>query len=370
MSPLDPTARLENTLEEKVYVLHGDKDETVPVDEAREMKRQLTAIHSDFQYHEEPGATHWWGSQCVDWPPLFDQIRTSRLVPRTKIDFTTPNPAVSSHDQWVTVLEQIKPMGKTHVQINETQGETKNVQALRLDRSFDRLKLDGQDLGRIRRGSVLIKAGSAWKVGKLADGAKSPDLSGPFKNVFQNRFLFVVGTHGTPEENAWAAEKARFDAELYEYRGNGAVDVVTDRQYNPGWQRNAILYGNADTNSAWKPLLGTCPIQVTREQVSVGKTAVAGSDVAALFVYPHKAHGKWVLIGAIAGTGVEGARTTDRLGIFTSGIAYPDWMVLTSAVLKDGVKGVRLTGFYDNAWRLAETDFSIHQKLNPIQIGQ
>ncbi len=66
----------------------------MPVEEARHMKQVLTDIHADFQYHEQPGAGHWWGSPCVDWPGIFDQIKSSRLEPpRRSIDFTTPSPA-------------------------------------------------------------------------------------------------------------------------------------------------------------------------------------------------------------------------------------------------------------------------------------
>jgi len=354
MSPSDTLARVENTLEEKVYILHGDKDDNVPVAQAREMKRVLTSIHAAFEYHDEPGAGHWWGDQCVDWPPIFDQIRTSRLTPRKAIDFTTPSPAVSSHDEWVTILEQTHAMAPSQVKIGETEGTTKNVHALQLNKSFESLTLDGQKLRSIHRGTQLIDNNGQWHVDRLKDGAKSPENSGPFKNVYQNRFVFVVATHGTAEENAWAAEKARYDAETFQYRGNGAVDIVADSQYNVGWQRNVVLYGNSETNSAWKPLLATCPIQVTRGQIKVGDKVLTGGDLASLFVYPHKAHGKWVLVGAISGTGLEGLRTTDRLSIFASGVAYPDWTVFGADTLRLGSSGIRGCGFFGNDWSLAK----------------
>jgi poly(3-hydroxybutyrate) depolymerase len=356
MSPSDTLARVNNTLEEKVYVLHGDQDDNVPVSEARHMKQVLTSIHADFEYHEQPGAGHWWGSPCVDWPGIFDQIKNSRLMPRTSIDFTTPSPAVSAQDQWVTVLQQIRSMSISRVKISDTTGTTENVQALRLDRRFDSLTLDGQQLGKVRKGTEFVRVDGKWMVARLHDGAKSPKLSGPFKNVYQNKFVFVVGTHGTPEENAWASDKARYDAETFEYRGNGSVDIVTDKQYNSGWQRNVILYGNSDTNSAWKPLLARSPIQVSRGKITIGTDTMTGDDLAGLFVYPHKARGRWILVGAISGTGVEGCRTTDRLALFTSGVAYPDWTVMTSQVLTQGDKGIKACGFFDNDWNLSEAD--------------
>ena len=43
----------------------------------------------------------------------------------------------------------------------------------------------------------------------------------------------------------------RFDAEQWQYRGNGAVDVLPDVELDPRGRRNVILYGNADTNAAY-----------------------------------------------------------------------------------------------------------------------
>jgi len=363
MAPGDTLARVDNTLEEKVYILHGAADDNVPVGQARQMKQVLTSIHADFGYHEEPGVSHWWdthipgrGASCVDWPGIFDQIQTSRLTVRNDIDFTTPSPAVSSHDEWVTVLEQTMPLIPSVVKIDGATGTTKNVAALRLDKAFDSLTLDGQNLGKISKASELVQKDGKWSIGRLADGMKSPDNSGPFKNVYRNRFMFVVGTHGTAEENKWAAEKARFDAESFQYRGNGSVDIVTDSQYRSDTQRNVLLYGNAETNSAWKSLLGNCPIQVTRSQVSVGSKSISGSDLGGLFVYPHKARGKWMLVGAITGTGLVGCRATDRLGVFTSGVAYPDWTILSGTDLTKGTAAVKACGFFNNDWTLSADD--------------
>ena len=114
MAPSDTLARETNALAQGVYILHGDADDNVPVEQARTMKAELTKLgHPDLGYHEEPGAGHWWGDQSVDYPDLFAMLRKRRLDPNpATIDFTTPAPYVSSRAWWATVeavVEQGKP---------------------------------------------------------------------------------------------------------------------------------------------------------------------------------------------------------------------------------------------------------------------
>src|SRR5262249_32969742 len=93
---------------------------------------------------------------------------------------------------------------------------------------------------------------------------KGPERYGPFKAAFRNRVLFVYGTHGSAEETAAALAKARYDAETFWYQGNASVDVVPDTAWEAAAERdrNVIVYGNADTNAAWKTLLADSPVQV------------------------------------------------------------------------------------------------------------
>jgi hypothetical protein len=95
---------------------------------------------------------------------------------------------------------------------------------------------------------------------------KGAHRNGTFKEAFRHRMVFVYGTAGNREENEWARLKARYDAESWYYRANGAVDIVADRDFRPEDHpdRGIVLYGNADTNRAWAGLLGDCPVQVRR----------------------------------------------------------------------------------------------------------
>jgi poly(3-hydroxybutyrate) depolymerase len=339
----DTLGRLDNTLSENVYILHGSADDNVPVEQAREMKAKLEEIHHpDLQYHEQPGAGHWWGNQCVDWPPIFQMIADSRLnLDAPHVDFTTQNPAVASNDRWVTILEQREFLVPSRIVADRSADgsvkiATDNVAAFRLAGlgSDAKVIVDGQPLAAAL--SYEFRNGN-WESGSLSPSQKSPERGSGFKQVFNHRFLFVVGTGGAAEENDWALTRAVFFAETLMYRGNGAVDLILDTDYSPSKAhgRNVILLGNSHTNKAWKRLLGKCPLPTPETQTG------------GLLIYPKPAEPD-TLVGAIFGEGLEGMRLTDRLVLFGSGVDYPDWIVFG-----EGYPGeVVADGFFDNRWRV------------------
>jgi hypothetical protein len=174
--------------------------------------------------------------------------------------------------------------------------------------------------------------------------------------------LLVYGTRGTPEENAWAFARARYDAETFWYRGNGAMELCSDTEFADPREsphnrdRNVVLYGNADTNGAWNALLSDSPVVVRRSGVTAGDHTLPGDDLACLFVRPRPGSDR-ALVGIVSGTGLPGMRLTDRIPYFVSGVEYPDCIVLGPNTLTGGAAGVRMAGFFGNDWTLATGDF-------------
>jgi hypothetical protein len=147
-----------------------------------------------------------------------------------------------------------------------------------------KVELDGQTLDKIPWPNDaelrLQNEGRQWRlVSKLSPALKGPRRYGPFKDAYRHHMLIVYGTRGTPEENAWAFNKARLDAELFWYRGNGSVDIIPDAAFNPGGapDRGVILYGNADSNGAWPALLADSPVQVRRGEIKIGSRSDQGA---------------------------------------------------------------------------------------------
>ncbi len=279
----DTLALMANLRGKGVYILHGDADDNVPVDQARQARAALDALGISHQFHEQPGAGHWWdddqpGAACVDWPGIWEMFAAHRLP-----DKTVP-PAVAP-------------------------------------------PLDA-------RGFPL----------------------GSFKRAFDRGFVLVYGTGGTAEENAWSLAKARFDAEQWWVRGNGRAVVMADTQFNLApTDGNVVLYGHADANRAWAGVVGEgAPVHVARGVARIGRREVRGEDLAVLTVLP-RVRGAvgtrdgtriedGALVGVIAGAGASGARATERLGIFTSGIGWPDVTLLHAAAWRTGFTGVRAAG--------------------------
>jgi dienelactone hydrolase len=387
-SASDTLALARNYLHHGVYVLHGEKDDNVPVGQARTMKRVLDEFHSDFAYHEEPGMGHWWrkdgipGTACVDWPPMWEFFRkhATRSNDRTReIEFVTASPGVSAWSHWVGIEAQIRQGRPSSVRIQydlarqRFTGTTDNVARLAIDaahlekgRTFW-LELDGQKMPalELKNDRVwLSRDAGQWSFSdRPAAALKGPHRYGTFKDAFRNRVIFVYGTGGTAEENACAAAKARYDAEQFWYRGNGSIDIVSDAAFRAAPadsaladpNRNIVLYGNATTNACWPALLGDSPVQVVREGIRIGDRLVAGDDLGCVFIRPRG--GSAASVGVVAGTTPAGMRLVDRLPYFVSGVGYPDCTVFGPEFLRDGPPGVRVAGFFGLDWGVESGEF-------------
>jgi len=368
-TPSDTLGLVRNALHYGVYILHGDADESVPVMEARRMREVLSAFHPDLHYYEKPGGSHWWGDDSVDWPEMFAFFQNKRIPDPAKVrrvEFVTANPAVSSRSNWVEVLQQERCLKFSSVVFERVgdriEGTTSNVAALafdvgRMDERPSSVAIDGQTLRLAAKGAraFLLKSGGVWRVtGQPARWEKGPHRGGPLKLAFQRHMAFVFGTSGTRDENAWSFAKARYDAEQWQYRGNGAVDLIPDTEATAERLkgRNVILYGNERTNVAIRRFVDPkCPIRVDRGALAVGDRAWRGGGYSVLFAYPKAGEDEGMAV-VVGGTDVVGMRQTDRLPYLAPGIAYPDWTVFGPGYWREGVSAILATGFFANDWRL------------------
>lgn len=387
-NPSNTYAMAENYNQLGVYIIHGADDDNVRATQSHSIIKELEKSHKDFIYHEEKDAGHWWdksdeqGADCVDWAPMFDYFAKHARPEKSrklKINFITASPGISEKNNWVTIYRQEKYLEYSKVDlqldpgIQRISGSTENVSIIGFDTDIlDKTRpikvvLDGQTMDEINMGVAETRIWLNRENGKWALGSepnkfeKSPQRYCTFKDAFRNNVVFVYGTIGSNDENEWAFAKAKYDSEQFWYQGNGAIEVISDSEFNSTnyEERNIIVYGNSETNSAWKILLANSPIQVNRECVRIKEREFLSNDLACLFIRP-KENNKKNLIGVISGTGIIGLKLSNSIPFMSPGFTYPDVTVFSSELLTDKERGYRAAGFFGYDWSVKKGEFEFN----------
>jgi poly(3-hydroxybutyrate) depolymerase len=260
----------ENLRGKGIFILHGDADDNVPVEQARTARKALDELKIPYAFHEQPGAGHWWdddkpGAACLDWPGIWETFAGARLAP----------------------------------------GATQKIPAPLDARGF---------------------------------------VNGSFKRVFDRSFTLVYSTGGGEETNAWSLAKARFDAEQWWYRGNGYAPVISDAEFLASPREgNVILYGTSESNKAFGPLVATDALRLSGGELRLDGRRLKGKDLACLATLPRK-DAPDSLVGLVGGTGPAGFRAVERLGYFSSGVGFPEVVILRAAAWKEGFDAVQGAG--------------------------
>lgn len=385
-APSETFQHVENYKQLGTYILHGEDDDNVYPEQARMMVEELNKRnYRDFIYHEQKSVGHWWdlsdepGADCVDWAPMFDFFARHSSPEKERIreiNFTTSNPSVSSKNNWVMIDAQREQLKISSVSVRFDPatrrfiGITNNVARIAFDLDVLRKKdsvsveLDSQKIGQV---PILPNQQQLWlenRFGKWrlsfepSQNVKNSQRNGTIKEAFRSRFVFIYGTQGSDEENKWAFDKARYDAEKFWYQGNGSIDILADKDFDPlkHPNRSVILFGNRYTNSAWKKLLNDSPIQVGNNFVTVGGKKFTGSQLGCIFVRPRKGSEN-ASVAVIGGSGLVGMKLTTRIPYMSPGIGLPDLTLFNSDIVTKGEKGILGVGFFGLDWSVENGDF-------------
>lgn len=386
----DTVALMENLRGKGIYILHGDADDNVPVSEARKARAELDKLGIAYEFHEEPGAGHWWGGKndpgfgaaCVDWKPIFEMFERTRLPTDGAVRTGTRRDLMRSVAGWtedtgiaITRRERDGMLSEVRVIENEAEKrlsiQTTNVRVLILPdlltgHAFGwAFLIDGDafDPSGGPQRTILFKGEqSKWRNVRASDldnRAKYHGLTGPFKGVFNDGFTLAYGDGGSPEQRAWALAKARYDADQWWYRGNGRARVVSSSAWqNSGeWgkvpQRPVVLYGNSNTNSVIDGGMRDTSVYVSDELMYAAGKRMEG-DRSVLCVQSFGGRG---LLGLVGGTSLRAMRATDRMPYFLSGVGFPDVTVLDADIWSRGMNGVAGVGFFGYDWSVERGEF-------------
>lgn len=406
----DTIALLDNLRGKGIYILHGDADDNVPVSEARRARDELTKLGIPIEYHEQPGAEHWWdddqpGAACVDWPPIFEMFANHELPSlkdTTDFNLTTLRGFTRLRDvsipgaidaQTATGLPSTLSIkvdrSKREVVANATNCESYfvngwwfaelGVKPEPVTYSFNGEKFE-DTTG--RAGHIVRRTADGWALQQevhpdVPDSVvlrRAPNLLGPFKRSWHMQFVSVYGTQGSDELNRAMFAKARYDGEQWWYRGNGQARIVADHAFEHNSLHATILYGNPEINAAWNSLWPAAPEQhdighgrhlvwpglpvtIADGSFRLGERNVGAPSTASLFSMPCIGEQFWGSCAAIAATDARGMRATFRLPYFVSGVGYPDLTVFTPNVAREGMKAVQGAGFFGPDWTVEKGEW-------------
>lgn len=392
----DPLRAIENLAAMGVSVRHTGKNGVSP-SESRYLRQRLGDFHQDFTYQEaeDAASAEKDRDQQIEW---LAARRRRDLANAEKLSFATPDIGAASTLGWATIQAAQHQGEIARVRLDrdaktgEVTGSTDNVSRLRLSFEDHPAKKSSSPIKVRLDGSLIAysprRRGETFTVARDVEGDwlaindtskddspirgffKGPERAGGFKSVFCCRPMLVYGTRGTKEARQWAAAKARYDAQLFLYRGAGRLEVRPDSSVgtNPRRgildpSRSVIVYGNANTNSAWRLIdlferfrRRERTFGVTNGTATVGPRPEAGDDLSVLAIRPRFGNER-ACIAAVGGTGPIGMRMTTRLRYFWSGLAYPDYLLFGPAALAPAEESepeadVRAAGYFDTDWSL------------------
>ncbi|MFH2009189.1 MAG: prolyl oligopeptidase family serine peptidase [bacterium] len=332
---------VDNFRDNQIYIIHGDADDNVPVSHARQMFQTLGPIVTDLDYHEEPGAGHWWdldpneeGADCVDWEPMIEimRLRTRELTPLS-FHFSSSAPWVSSQHSFVTVLSATSPLENFTVDATATTAtmvelSTTNVRSMVLDGAA--LADEGVTSVVVDDATHTVTA-TTLEIGPQ-DG-KIPSQYGPLNQLWHRPFCFVYDEAG-PAAYRWYAAYLLSDWSL---TGNGHGCAVALGDLTPAIEDGYnLIYLGVDLNDI--PGSGALPLTWDSDGITVNNTLYPDSAVA--FIYPD---GDKVAGYFYAAAGAE--YLLFRYSPWSSRSGMPDFFVWAES----GLVG---TGFFDGDWQL------------------
>jgi poly(3-hydroxybutyrate) depolymerase len=334
----DTYAYLSNLQRRSVYVVHGDADDNVPVRESRDLVAMLEAMDVDVTYHEEPGAGHWWngdvseGTDCVDWPPMFDLMRATTLDPiELDFDFVSPSPFVSPTHSYVTLQSAETPYEDLRI-ASTVDGdtvtlETENVRSLTLDgaalaaRGVATVVVDGEAMP-VEDGPMAVGPASGKRLGQ----------HGPFNEALSRPFCFVYPDEGPETYRRYAS----YLTSTWAVRGNGLACALPASRFSA-----AVAEDYQPVYLGVRPEGAELPFAWEDGAVTVATHRFEGAAVA--FVQPE---GDGVAAYVATAPGHEELLWT--VMPFSSGSALPDYLVWTD-------RGGAAAGFFDAEWAFDES---------------
>jgi hypothetical protein len=300
------------------------------------MYSAVQQVTQDVIYHEEPGKGHWWdgdaapGADCVDWPPMFEFMRSHELDPH-ELDFSFRSAGAhyNGTHSFVTLQSSQSPMDDLVVD-SEQDGNTvnlttNNVRSMTIDGSaliqkqISNISIDGMTMA-VTDGPMNIGP---------QDG-KNKDVHGPYNQIFHRPFCYIYYPH---EEDVFE-KYVKFQISYWAIIGNGHACALPADQLTPELAEDYNLIHVGGDMNVLAPFMS--PITWDDDAVSIDTESYTQSAVFMVFPVGDR-------LSAILTANKNSESLLFSLNPFSSRNGMPDFLVWSS-------NGIRAGGHFDSNW--------------------
>jgi pimeloyl-ACP methyl ester carboxylesterase len=189
---------------------------------------------------------------------------------------------------------------------------------------------------------------------RAAPLAKTYGLQGPIDDAFMSKFVIVLpsGKSAVPAVQRWVEFELPHVRARWRALMRGEAPWVWDYEVNQGDFDNAnwILFGDAESNSAWKRLNDQLPVTMESEHWKLGEARFPREKFLPAMIWPNPAHREHYIVLNSGLTFREGHDRTNSL----QNPKLPDWAIIDITQPPDAFAPGRIhdAGFFDEKWQL------------------
>ncbi|MDD3802819.1 MAG: prolyl oligopeptidase family serine peptidase [bacterium] len=351
----NPLNFLNNLMNAKILLVHGEIDDNVPVYQSRMFFNELQRIGIESEFIEFAGMGHWFdieetsGVDCIDSDFIRNFIEKSKRQVLNRISsFTTYSLYESDSSDFVRIDRQVHKYEKSSItaelKANEIIITTQNVEG------FTILNAKGAYSGKIK----FVIDGKEF----LADGAKNQSFALKNKDfvrvksslkredytlvkyAFMKPFAIVYSTDKKNSNVSY--EQALYIHNLFTVKCLGACEILPDTLFDSTQKKNIVFIGVPDKNSSAMKIFKKTLIQIDDFCIKDGEKFFETGNSSYIFC---KKVDEYLCAGFLGQNKESQGRSTAILPL-SSGVYLPEYALFGEDVESEGYNAIKECGFY------------------------
>ncbi|WWC89334.1 uncharacterized protein L201_004255 [Kwoniella dendrophila CBS 6074] len=374
LTPYNNDLYLSNLVGIPILVVHGDKDDNVPVRHSRTYHSILSSWagkqnDNNVKYVEIPEKGHWWddiirSEEVIEFIQNIPEKKSWDEQRKEGFTLTTANPQESGGRAGIRIIELDIPGKLARLDVNARQWKDTKDPAIPLD-------LRGTNIKRIELKSRLTPEedhtkqlfprtnyGDQWIENYLSlplPGPITPPRAyGPLIRILSSTHpITIISPNSTRTLNI--AKRIAHDLYVYQRLDSEIIDDqegllrVASETLGVG---NLVIIGRPEDNlfSDWMIKQSTLPLKFPTKGVMLLKDKVIYDRGAGIItLYPHPLSSTALAI-LIAGNDDLGLDLAARLFPIRTGVPIPDWAIIGPQARWKGAGGFIGAGFWNGEW--------------------